>query len=218
MGKYLRGDDSLPAWARRLSGKWQRDASLPLGRRVAKANSYALDVARARWYLRAADEVAPDVRVIGRPLIDNHGYLAFGRRCFVRSIVAPVQITVGPGAKLIIGDDTHVNSGTTICAVSRVELGERVEIGPHVTIYDTNFHQLYDRNAPPDPEPVTIESDVWLCTRCTVLPGVRIGRGAVVAAHALVTRDVEPFTVVSGVPATPISQLDPTRFVISPWI
>jgi maltose O-acetyltransferase len=210
-------EESPMGLANRLSAKWRRDASLPLRARVAKATAYVSDRARARLYLRAASEVPADVRVIGRPLVDNNGLLVFGPRCVLRSIVAPVQLTVGPGAKMSFGADTHVNSGTTMCALLQVELGERVEIGPHVTIYDTNFHKLYDRNARPDPEPVIIESDVWLCARSTILPGVRIGRGAVVAAHGLVTRDVDPFTVVSGVPAQPILELDPSRFVISPW-
>ncbi len=209
--------DALAGAGRRLVKKWQRDAHLPLDKRALKAASYLRDVAGARIYLRRANEVPLDVRVVGRPIVDNKGRLVFGPRCVLRSIVAPVELTVGPGAELVFGADTHLNSGTTVCAVTRVELGERVEVGPHVTIYDTNFHQLYDRNRMPEPEPVVIESDVWLCAKCTVLPGVRIGRGSVVAAHALVTRDVEPFTVVSGVPAAPIRQLDPAKFVITPW-
>jgi acetyltransferase-like isoleucine patch superfamily enzyme len=107
-----------------------------------------------------------------------------------------------------------LNSGDTFCALSRVEIGDRVEIGPHVTIHDNAFHDLYDRELRPASRPVIIEDDVWLASNCTVLPGVRVGRGAVVAAHALVTRSVEPFTVVSGVPAEPVAHLNPKKFVI----
>ncbi len=53
-------------------------------------------------------------------------------------------------------------------------------------------------------EPIVTENDVWVATGAMVLAGVRIGRGAVVAAGAVVNRDVEPFTVVGGVPAKPI--------------
>jgi acetyltransferase-like isoleucine patch superfamily enzyme len=63
---------------------------------------------------------------------------------------------------------------------------------------------------------VIIEDDVWLGTKCTILPGVRIGRGAVVVANALVTRNVEPFAIVSGVPAQKVAQLDSKKFVIDP--
>lgn len=55
-------------------------------------------------------------------------------------------------------------------------------------------------------EPVVIEDDVWLGAYAVVNPGVRIGRGAVVAAGAVVTRDVEPYTIVAGVPAKPVRQ------------
>jgi acetyltransferase-like isoleucine patch superfamily enzyme len=56
----------------------------------------------------------------------------------------------------------------------------------------------------PEPEACVIEDDVWIGARVTVLKGVRIGRGAIVAAGALVSRDVPPYTIVGGVPARPI--------------
>lgn len=201
---------------RRVSSKWSQDASAPLSRRVKRATTYGLDVGRARLYLRGADDVAPDVRVIGRPIVRNDGHLSFGPGVFLRSIVAPIEIYVGPGASMVVGKNTHINSGGTFAALARVELGQRVEIAPHVTIYDTSFHTLYDRNKVPEPRPVIIEDDVWLGTKCTVLPGVRIGRGSVVMANSLVTRNVEPFTIMSGVPAEPVAQLDPARFVVDP--
>jgi len=57
--------------------------------------------------------------------------------------------------------------------------------------------------------PVVIEDHVWIGMRAIILPGVRIGRGAVVAVGAVVTRDVEPLTVVAGVPARVIGSRDP---------
>lgn len=200
----------------RLVAKWTRDRDEPLTARLAKASTYARDLARARLYLRQADDTAADVRVIGRPIIRNEGRLVIGDRTWFRSIVAPIEITVAPGAEIQIGSDTHINSGTSICAYRSVRIGCRVEVAPYVSIYDTNFHDLYDRNASPEPEPVTVEDDVWLCAKSSVLPGITVGRGAVVAAHALVIRDVEPFSVVSGVPAKVIRRLDPDRFVVRP--
>ena len=81
-------------------------------------------------------------------------------------------------------------------------------------INDTSFHELYERHLLPDPLPVVIEDDVWIGAKASVLPGVRIGRGAVVSAHALVNRDVAPFTIVGGVPATEIAKLNPKKFVV----
>jgi len=65
----------------------------------------------------------------------------------------------------------HLNSGVTIAALDRVELDDRVEVGPHVTIYDNSFHDLYYRTQLAPSQPVVIEDDVWLAAKCTVLPG-----------------------------------------------
>jgi acetyltransferase-like isoleucine patch superfamily enzyme len=56
---------------------------------------------------------------------------------------------------------------------------------------------------------VTIEDDAWIGSGAVILPGVRIGRGAVVGANSVVTEDVPPLTVVAGLPARPIRQLPP---------
>ncbi len=171
------------------------------------------DRMRARAYLRNA-VVGSNVRVTGRPRVRNEGRLQIGDNCHFRSIVAMLELYVAPGAEMILGNDVHVNSGDTFAAFSRIEIGDRVEVGPLVAVYDTNFHDLYERHRLPEPQPVIIEDDVWLGAKSTILPGVRIGRGAVVAAHALVRRDVEPFTIVSGVPAETVAKLDPRKFVV----
>jgi acetyltransferase-like isoleucine patch superfamily enzyme len=152
--------------------------------------------------------------VIGKPHVINHGTLIIGDDCVFRSIVAPIDIYIAPGGTMRLGQRVRLNSGGTFAALSCVEIGDRVEIGPHVTIQDNAFHDLYDREQRPASRPVLVEDDVWLASNCTVLPGVRIGRGAVVSAHALVTRSVEPFTVVSGVPAQPVAKLNPKKFVV----
>ena len=105
-----------------------------------------------------------------------------------------------------------INTGASIAAYGHLVIGDRVLISPFVTINDTSFHDLYERHILPDPTTVAIEDDVWIGLKASVLPGVRIGRGAVVSAHALVTRDVEPFTIVGGVPATPVAKLNPDKF------
>jgi maltose O-acetyltransferase len=60
-----------------------------------------------------------------------------------------------------------------------------------------------------DAGPVTIEDHVWIGSRAMILPGVTVGRGAVVAAGSVVTKDVAPMTVVAGVPAKPVAERDP---------
>lgn len=199
-----------------LYEKWRRDSTLPLSERFRKTRHILLDRSRAKVYLRHA-ELGDGVRAIGKPhVVIDRGTLILGEDCVIRSIVARTELYVGPGATMVLGRKVHVNSGCSFSALARVEIGDRVEIAPHVTIQDNAFHDLYDRVRLPDSSPVVVEDDVWLAANCTLLPGVRVGRGAVVAAHAVVTRDVEPFTVVAGVPAQPVARLDPEKFVVRP--
>jgi maltose O-acetyltransferase len=199
-----------------LHRRWKSQASLPPVEQLKRARWVLGERAKARIYLRHAD-LGLGVRVAGKPIVGNYGTLIIGNDCTLRSISAPIDIYVGPGATMALGQGVRLHSGDTLSALLRIEIGDRVQIGPHVAIYDNPFHDLYQRNKVPASEPVVIEDDVWLASRCTVLPGVRIGRGAVVGAHALVNRDVEPFTVVGGVPARPLMRLDPEKFVISDW-
>jgi acetyltransferase-like isoleucine patch superfamily enzyme len=90
-------------------------------------------------------------------------------------------------------------------------LGDRVSIAPRVTIV-LSSHPNNSRIRPVAPvkrAPVVIEADVWLGTGVVVLPGVRIGRGAIVGANSVVTHDVAPLHVVAGQPARTIRVLQP---------
>jgi acetyltransferase-like isoleucine patch superfamily enzyme len=111
------------------------------------------------------------------------------------------------GGSLRIGDRTFINSGVSICAQSAVSIGSDCAIGNYSLIMDTDFHVPGDLLALPAAHPVVIEDGVWLGARVTVLKGVTIGEGAVVAAGAVVTKDVPPRTVVGGVPARIIRTL-----------
>ncbi|MBI4818115.1 MAG: hypothetical protein HY791_17770 [Deltaproteobacteria bacterium] len=79
-------------------------------------------------------------------------------------------------------------------------------------VIDCEFHELYRRNQRPPARPVTIEDDVWIGAKASILPGVTIGRGAVIGVSAVVAHDVPPFTIVAGVPARHVRKLDPTLF------
>ncbi|WP_461453691.1 acyltransferase [Mucilaginibacter sp.] len=84
-------------------------------------------------------------------------------------------------------------------------IGNNVNISTQVVIWTLH----HDYNSPDFAQagsPVIIEDYVWLCSRAIILPGVTIGEGAVVAAGAVVTKNVEPYTVVGGVPAKYIAK------------
>ncbi|WP_303323538.1 sugar O-acetyltransferase [Actinomyces radicidentis] len=101
-----------------------------------------------------------------------------------------------------IGDECWFNTGTTIIDDATVTIGDRVLLGPHVTL-TTAGHPLdaaVRRTWAQYSAPITIGDDCWLGANVTVLPGVTIGDGSVIASGALVNRDVPPRSLVAGVP------------------
>jgi acetyltransferase-like isoleucine patch superfamily enzyme len=155
----------------------------------------------ARWYLRGCDHVAAWVRVTGAPLIQNHGHIIIGMRVQIMSHGARTILSAFGGGTLEIGDRTFVNYGVDIAATRLVRIGADCLIGTHVSIIDTGFHEIVEREREPAPQPVVIQDHVWIGNRAIILPGVTIGEWAVVGAGAVVTSNVAPRTVVAGNPA-----------------
>jgi acetyltransferase-like isoleucine patch superfamily enzyme len=92
-----------------------------------------------------------------------------------------------------------------------ITIGDRVSIAPRVTLV-TSSHPNNSRIrdfAPLAKGPIVIEDDAWLGAGCVVLPGVRIGRGAVVGANSVVNQDVPPLHIVAGQPARAVRELRP---------
>lgn len=106
---------------------------------------------------------------------------------------------------LSISSHSSVNKGSFINAIGQIDIGEDVIIGPNVIIHSANHKfdstSVPIRNQGHDHKKVTIGNDVWIGGGAIILPGVRIGEGSVVAAGAVVTKDVEKYSVVGGVPA-----------------
>jgi acetyltransferase-like isoleucine patch superfamily enzyme len=92
-----------------------------------------------------------------------------------------------------------------------ITIGDRVSIAPRVTLV-TSSHPNQSRIrsfAPVSQGPIVIEDDAWLGTGCVILPGVRIGRGAIIGAHSVVHQDVAALHVVAGQPAKTVRELTP---------
>jgi maltose O-acetyltransferase len=123
------------------------------------------------------------------------------------------QIT-GPAGlydRLVIGRDVFLNVGCLLDLGATITIGDRVNIA-HQVLLMTTSHELSTserRAGALYARPVGVGDGVWLGARCIVLPGVTVGTGAIVAAGAVVTRDVKPHTMVGGVPARVIRELDP---------
>ena len=109
-----------------------------------------------------------------------------------------------------IGERSVINRSCCLDVRSGLKIGSDVSISPEVAILTTQ-HNMNDAAFALQGRAVEIEDHVWIGMRATVLPGVKIGRGAVVAAGAVVTRDVAPLDIVAGVPARPVGRrsLDP---------
>jgi acetyltransferase-like isoleucine patch superfamily enzyme len=117
-----------------------------------------------------------------------------------------------PNSRIKIGRDSLVGEYSVIRGQGGVEIGNRVYTSPFTQIIAVNH--VYDDPERPiieqgiTAEGIVIEDDVWLGSGAIITDGVRIGRGAVVAAGAVVTQDVAAHTVVAGIPARPIQDID----------
>lgn len=114
-------------------------------------------------------------------------------------------IEIVNGGKLTIGQGA-ANVGLTVMCAKEVTIGNGVRIGRNVSIRDWNGPHVIINDHYRNHAPVHIGDHVWLCTGCTVMPGVTIGEGAVVAANATVTKDVPPRCLVGGSPAKVIKE------------
>jgi maltose O-acetyltransferase len=103
-----------------------------------------------------------------------------------------------------IGNNSVLNQKCRIDNRGGITIGNNVSISAEVCIL-TADHDLQCSYCTGRSRPVVIEDYVFIGTRAMILPGVSLGRGSAVAAGAVVTRDVPPYTVVAGVPARPIS-------------
>jgi maltose O-acetyltransferase len=114
-----------------------------------------------------------------------------------RDLREPDRIEIGAGSVIGFWATLDGRRGITI--------GRNVNLSSEVALW-TLQHDPNDPHFGVRGGPIVVEDDAWISFRATVLPGVRIGRGAVVAAGAVVTEDVEPHTIVGGVPARPIGE------------
>jgi serine acetyltransferase len=154
-------------------------------------------------WLRHCDVIGANTRTFWRPHIENRGRIVIGSRVRINSHWSPVELVAGPGAELEIGDGVFVNYGTLISAHRRVRIGADVMIGNYSIIADTDVPGIDEPRIAPatDLREVEIGARAWLAARVTVLPGARIGPGAVIAAGSIVAGDVPAGAVVGGIPA-----------------
>jgi serine acetyltransferase len=109
------------------------------------------------------------------------------------------------GGTIEIGSVCSINPYTILYGHGNLKIGNNVLIAAHTVIIPAN-HVFTDVNTPINlqgltTKGITIEDDVWIGAGCKILDGITIGKGAIIAAGAVVNKDVEPYTIVGGVPA-----------------
>jgi len=180
----------------------------------------------ARKYLAAFGvEFGPDLRIWSLPFCRKHplATITIGAHVTIKnktsenyagSLHRTIIVAASPGARLTIGNHTGISGATLYCA-REISIGDHVTLGVGATIYDTDFHPLdfmdrrYDRKDQIASAPVRVCDDAWIGANATLLKGVTVGRGAVVAAGAVVTREVPPFALAAGIPARIVRRLEP---------
>lgn len=104
-----------------------------------------------------------------------------------------------------IGKDTIIGEGVVLDGRDKLLIGDHVDIATDVMIYNAQ-HNVNSENFEAVKQPVIIEDYVFIGPRAILLPGIKIGRGAVVGAGAVVTKDIPSFKIVGGVPAKEIGE------------
>ena len=157
----------------------------------------------AFFWLRSCNQVGANTRTFWRPNIENKGRIVLGARVRINSHWAPAELVSGPNGVIDIKDNVYINYGSMISAQQSVKIGSDVMIGNYCIVADTEIPGIGNPPNGPSvtPRPVEIGDGAWLAARVIVLPGARIGAGAVIAAGSIVAGDIPPGSVAGGIPA-----------------
>lgn len=196
---YLKGDldkitypDSIKDFVQSTSGvifgEW--DVVEPfLSENAAHISDYVLENDRRNSAIPEVDlkkfnaRIEPNVMIRDQVEIGDNAVIMMGALINIGAVIGKntmIDMNVTLGGRATVGDNCHIGAGTVLAGVIE----------------------------PPSAQPVIVEDDVLIGANCTVLEGVRIGKGSVVAAGAVVIKDVEPGTVVAGIPAREIKKID----------
>jgi acetyltransferase-like isoleucine patch superfamily enzyme len=189
VGLWLSRHATRPAWQLPIVGSLRSRVIRGPGARVEVSGR--LYMGDAPTYVGAvARGMAPVVELARDATLAIHGRARFGDG---------TKILVGPGATVSIGDDSHLDGDCRIVCAAGVSIGGGCAIAWEVLIMDTDFHRI-DGRADSD-APVRLGDRVWVGVGAKILKGVTVGDGAIVAAGAVVTRDVPAGALVAGSPA-----------------
>ena len=147
--------------------------------------------------------IDPSVRIYENVVFDTKygGSITIGKKCELLNGV----LLMTYGGTIEIGNNCSINPYSIIYGHGNLKIGNNVLIAAHTVIIPAN-HIFSDHSKPINNQGLTklgivIEDDVWIGAGCKILDGVTIGKGSVIAAGAVVNKDVANYTIVGGVPA-----------------
>jgi acetyltransferase-like isoleucine patch superfamily enzyme len=176
-------------------------------------------IGRATCLLQEGAFLSHSARI--RNALGDSNKILIGRHSHIRGEL----MIFGHGGRISIGEWCYVGVGTRIWSAGSIEIGNRVLISHSVNIFDNLTHPLkaadrheqakqiftsgHPREISLDEKPVKIGDDAWIGACAMILRGVSVGEGGVVAAGAVVTRDVPAYSIVAGNPAVVVRELSP---------
>jgi len=182
-----------------LKGIVKGNFSMPGNVSLEMDSSGALVVEKGRFVFNAAwveHDPFPSVLLIAESasvVVKDTFYIYSGSRVYINK-----------GAKLVLGSG-YINSNLNLSCFERIEIGKDVAIAENVCIRDSDNHTIVPGKYKKT-KPVIIGDHVWIGMNATILKGVEIGTGAIIAAGAVVTKNVPPNCLVAGVPAKVIKE------------
>ena len=174
----------------------------------------------AQLRIRGRARAPLSVRLYGRIRIAGRGEVVFGEGITLVGTVAPLEFVAHEGARIVVGDNTFINYGSSVSAHELVTIGRHCLLGHYTLILDNNEHDIRVHSVTPPSNPVVIEDHVWIGSRVSILPGVRIGHHAVIGLGSVVTKDIPPHCVAVGNPARVVRDLIERHAddqVLKPW-
>lgn len=148
----------------------------------------------------------PGVQVYGKVHVMGTRNITLGAN---GNLYEGVVLETQQKGKITIGDNFVINQGSILCAMEEMRIGHNVLIAEYVSIRD-NDHEFKDgveKEGGFVSSPIVIEDNVWIGRGCCITRGVRIGKGTVIGANSVVTRDIPARVVAVGAPAKPIKEL-----------
>ncbi len=160
---------------------------------------------RARTALRRCARVGAQPVVRGRIWIHGGGTIHVGDRVVLDASRAPIELHVGRGATLVIGDDVRIYGGTSIEALQSVVLERGCVLNAFSKVLDNHFHPVHgNRHRRPESTAVVIGEEAVIGERAILLPGARLEPQVQLEAGVVIARRVPRGTVLAGYPPRPV--------------